>query len=220
RLSGIMSYIFNDRSLIFYADHPDFQQTNVISDMLGEGTGGVTESLQERVIMPHTGVYAATDQVLGHELVHVFQYGIAAATERGFASLGQGPRGMMEGMAEDLSVGQADAHTAMWLRDAMRRDDIPTLRQLSTDPRYFPYRFGQAFWAYVGGQYGDQTIPRIYRFALEGGPEYALRRVLGRSSDTLSMEWHAQIRSDYEPLMVGRTAPDSTGSPLIRGGTR
>src|SRR5690606_5998517 len=173
------------------------------------------ESLQERVIMPHTGVYAATDQVLGHELVHVFQYGIAAATERGFASLGQVPLWMMEGMAEYLSVGQADAHTAMWLRDALRRDDIPTLRQLSTDPRYFPYRFGQAFWAYVGGQYGDEVIPRIYRFALEGGPEYALRSVLGRSSDTLSTEGHYQIRRCYGPMLAGRPAPDSTGTSLV-----
>ena len=31
------------KSLIFYADHPDFQQTNVIGDHQLRGTGGVTE---------------------------------------------------------------------------------------------------------------------------------------------------------------------------------
>src|SRR5690606_34449751 len=220
RLSGIMNFTFEDRALIFYANHPDFQQTNVIDDMLTEGTGGVTESLQERVIMPHTGAYGETDHVLGHELVHVFQYGLAGGTERGFQNLARIPLWMIEGMAEYLSVGQTDAHTAMWLRDALRRDDLPTLDQLTNDPRYFPYRYGQAFWAYVGGRYGDRAVPQIYRNALTTGPEIALRRVLGRSLDTLSMEWHEQIRRDYGPMLAGRTAPDSVGTPVVPSGSR
>jgi hypothetical protein len=58
------------KPLIIYADHPDFQQTNTLSGFIGEGTGGVTESLKNRVIMPLAGSYADTDHVLGHELVH------------------------------------------------------------------------------------------------------------------------------------------------------
>ncbi len=68
---------------IFYADHPDFEQTNVIGEQLEEGTGGVTESNRTRVIMPFTGIYADNDHVLGHELVHVFQYNIAEGTPGG-----------------------------------------------------------------------------------------------------------------------------------------
>ena len=43
------------KPVILYADHPDFQQTNTLSGFIGEGTGGVTESLKNRVIMPMTG---------------------------------------------------------------------------------------------------------------------------------------------------------------------
>ena len=70
------------KPVVLYADHPDFQQTNTLSGFIGEGTGGVTESLKNRVIMPLTGSYFDTDHVLGHELVHAFQYNIAQ-TRRG-----------------------------------------------------------------------------------------------------------------------------------------
>jgi hypothetical protein len=77
--------------VVFYADHPDFQQTNVVGEELSEGTGGVTEGLRTRVIMPFTGVYADNDHVLGHELVHVFQYSVAEAGPGGLARLGALP---------------------------------------------------------------------------------------------------------------------------------
>ena len=43
------------KPLIFYANSPDFQQTNAVQGQLGQGTGGVTESIKERVIMPQIG---------------------------------------------------------------------------------------------------------------------------------------------------------------------
>lgn len=136
--------------LILYADQPDFQQTNVIGGFIGQGTGGITEGARERVIMPFTGVYAETDHVLGHELVHVFQYRIAKAAAGGLRRLEGIPLWLIEGMAEYLSLGPDDPNTAMWLRDALRREDLPTLTQLTTDPRFFPYRYGHAFWWFVG----------------------------------------------------------------------
>ena len=114
RLSGIMRHTFNKKPLVFYADHPDFQQTNILGGFIDQSTGGVTESLRDRVIMPFTGIYAENDHVLGHEMVHVFQYDIAASpTGGGYAGLGQLPLWLIEGMAEYLSVGRQDPHTAM-----------------------------------------------------------------------------------------------------------
>jgi len=56
RHSDTFRHAFDRKSLIFYADHPDFEQTNVIGEQLGEETGGVTEGLRTRVIMPFTGI--------------------------------------------------------------------------------------------------------------------------------------------------------------------
>ena len=89
RLSDLFRHTFDRKSIVFYADHPDFQQTNVVSGAIGEGTGGITEGLRTRVVMPHTGSYWDTDHVLGHEIVHVFQYDIADSMARpaGFISI-------------------------------------------------------------------------------------------------------------------------------------
>ena len=60
--------------LLFYNDHADFQQTNAISGSVGVGTGGVTEAFKNRVIMPIALTNQQTNHVLGHEMVHAFQY--------------------------------------------------------------------------------------------------------------------------------------------------
>ena len=173
RLSPLLSYSFRKRPLVFYADHPDFQQTNVIGGEISEGTGGATESARNRVILPFTGSYAENDHVLGHEIVHVFQYGISDSLLRRGEGGGGGiqnlPLWLIEGMAEYLSVGRTDAHTAMWLRDAVLRNELPTIRQLTTDPRFFPYRYGQALWAYIGGKWGDEKIYPLYATSIRVG---------------------------------------------------
>ena len=208
RLGSILRHDLGRQPLIYYANHPDFQQTNVIGGLIDQSTGGVTEGLRNRVILPLTSTYANTDHVVGHELVHAFQYDIAQQREAGgLQGMAQLPLWLIEGMAEYLSIGREDPHTAMWLRDAALRNDLPTIEQLTRDSRYFPYRYGQALWAYVGGRWGDDVIPTVYRAAVQLGFEQALRTVLGVSSDTLSQQWIEAIRATYDPMIAGRTRP-------------
>ncbi len=65
------------------------------------------------------------------------------------------PLWMVEGMAEYCSLGSFDPNTAMWMRDAIINKDFPSLDDLTRSYKYFPYRYGQAFWAYFTGLYGD-----------------------------------------------------------------
>jgi hypothetical protein len=143
--------------LVLYASHPDFEQTNVVGGTIDEGTGGVTEGMKRRVVLPMAGTLAETDHVLGHELVHAFQYDISAqrAAQNGGAGVEGLPLWFIEGMAEYLSLGPVDAHTAMWLRDAARKEKLPSISDLD-DPKYFPYRWGEALWAFIGGRWGDR----------------------------------------------------------------
>ena len=218
RLSDIFRHQFDRKSLVFYADHPDFQQTNVIGDQPSEGTGGVTEGLRTRVVMPWTGVYDDDEHVLGHELVHVFQYNVAenAPGQGGLARLGALPLWLIEGMAEYFSLGRNDALTAMWMRDAVMRDKFPTIKQLTTDPRFFPYRYGQALWAYIGGRWGDRAVVDVYRTALRVGWDQALVRALGLTSDSLSKDWAAANKAFYASQLAERTHPDSVGRTVVR----
>ena len=64
RLSKVFDHEMRTRQpLVLYASHPDFEQTNVVGGMIGEGTGGVTEGLKRRVVLPLAGTLQETDHV-------------------------------------------------------------------------------------------------------------------------------------------------------------
>jgi WD40-like Beta Propeller Repeat len=204
--------------LVLYASHPDFEQTNIIQGELDEATGGVTEATRRRIVLPLAGPLDETDHVIGHELVHAFQYDItgeAGSQSGGYPGATRLPLWFIEGMAEYMSIGPVDPNTAMWLRDAVRHDQIPSLKQLD-DPKYFPYRWGQAFWAYMTGRYGDDAVGLLLRTAGKSGDAYAaLEAYTHEKVDSLSKEWQQAVRDTYRPLEAVTAAPDSFGHPVV-----
>lgn len=222
RLSRILDHEFEQRQpIILYGSHPEFQQTNTLSDFVNEGTGGFTEVFKQRVVMPFAYSLEETDHVLGHELVHAFQFDISGLGRAGggleaAARRYQVPLWFTEGMAEYLSVGPVDPHTAMWVRDAALRGDIPDIDRMTYDPRIFPYRWGQALWAYVGGRWGDATIGQILKLTGQGMPyPEAFERVLRISLQQLSDDWVAAIRRTYLPLIAEYREARELARPLI-----
>jgi Tol biopolymer transport system component len=220
RLSAVLQHDLTGRQpLILYAAHPHFRQTNVVSGEIGEGTGGVTEIFKRRIVLPFAGGLAETDHVLGHELVHAFQFDMARRRDAGnaisYPALLQLPLWFIEGMAEYLSLGPVDAHTAMWVRDASFRERMPAVRRLD-DPRYFPYRYGHAFWAYVAGRWGDAAVGDMLRAAgARGSAEAAMRSVLGVDAETFTRDWHEATRATYAPFLETTRIADAFGRALI-----
>ena len=187
--------------IVLYGNHADFQQTNTIGGNIGVGTGGVTEAFKNRVVMPIAMSNQQTHHVLGHELVHAFQYNmILNGDSTSMRNLGNLPLWMIEGLAEYLSIGGVDAHTAMWMRDAVLHDDVPSLRQLN-NPRYFPYRYGQVFWAFVTGLAGDDIIEPLFTGTAKYGFDIACQLYLKMSSDNLSTLWVSALTNHYKPYL-------------------
>jgi hypothetical protein len=203
--------------LVVYASGPDFSQTNVVSGEIGEGVGGVTEGFKRRIVMPLTGTLAETEHVLGHELVHAFQYDISRRDRGGAPGAGveRLPLWFIEGMAEYLSLGHVDAHTAMWIRDAARPGStLPSIGQLDS-ARYFPYRWGQALWAYMAGQWGDDAVRRVFEEAVHtGSTTAALEALTGLKEQELSREWHDAIRAHYDPILQAAKPASGQGRPV------
>jgi Tol biopolymer transport system component len=217
RLERLLGHELSGRQpLILYGSHVEFEQTNVIGGEIGEGTGGVTEGLLRRIVLPLAGPLADTDHVIGHELVHAFQYDMTRPPEgaQGETGMARLPLWFVEGMAEYLSIGPVDPNTAMWLRDAARGETLPEIKDLD-HPKYFPYRWGQAVWAYVGGRWGDQVIADMLTVASRHGIEEAFQQVLGVSSEQVSAEWHAFIRKAYEPIL--RESAGAAGRLVVEG---
>jgi Tol biopolymer transport system component len=152
--------------LILYASLNDFQQTNVIGGILGDGTRGVTESLKSRVVMPITGSYREFNHVLIHELVHAFQFDIMFGRKSGVTSTRfNPPLWFVEGMAEYLSNGM-DNTTRMWVRDALNKDELPDIDEMNALYDIRVYRIGQAAWYYIGETYGKKKIGDILKSAV------------------------------------------------------
>ncbi len=192
---------YTKNPIILYNDHADFQQTNAISGDIGVGTGGVTEAFRNRVIFPFTMTNQQTWHVLGHELVHAFQYDIVInGDSSSIKNLQNLPLWMVEGLAEYMSLGRVDPFTAMWMRDATLNNDIPGFKQLE-NPRYFPYRYGQAFWSVLAGLYGDDIIKPMFVNTAVYGLETASALTLGLTVDQLSERFVSAIRTYYEPFL-------------------
>lgn len=219
RLSRILQHRFIDPiPLILYASHADFQQTNVIPQLIEEGTGGVTEFSKGRVFLPFTGSYAELEHVLTHELTHAFQidilFGSRAASSLDRLSF-QPPLWFMEGMAEYLSIGGVEAHTDMWLRDAALQGYLTSIPELNYTYDIRAYRFGQAIWAYIGARDGDQKIGEIlHKTAFLRSVDHAFSSAIGMDLQALSDAWTEEVRRTYLPQVARFVKPDRVGLPL------
>jgi hypothetical protein len=213
RLSRALDHQLTERPpIVLYASHAHFTQTTVVAGRIPEGVGGFTDHQRGRVVLPFTAALGETDHVLGHELVHAFQRDMLRRQGAAMALL---PLWFTEGMAEYLSVGRVDTNTAMWLRDAVRRDRLPTLDQLD-DPRWFPYRYGQALWAYLSGRFGDDLAARALTSKARGGAIGRLVATTGVDAETLTRDWHAALRATFTPV-GGDADGESATSTLVAG---
>ena len=217
RLGSVLGFQLAGRQpLVLFASHPHFEQTNVIEGLIDPATGGVTEGLRRRIALPFAATLGDTDHVLGHEIVHAFQYqalGLAIGA----------PLWFIEGMAEYLSIGPADVHTAMFLRDAALRGRFPEIKDLD-NPRYFPYRFGHAFWAFIAGRFGESAIGTILTSLADptGGSRAdvfsVIEAVTGRDEKTLSVEWRQAVLAEYAlPDFKERVRDRSVPTDIVIG---
>ncbi|HOV71925.1 MAG TPA: hypothetical protein PLO31_06925 [Dysgonamonadaceae bacterium] len=202
--------IFNDtfrikNPIILYSHHADFQQTNAISSIISEGTGGVTESLKQRVILPFAPTLYQSDHVLGHELVHAFQYNKLLHSDSVNYSINNLPLWMVEGMAEYLSIGSVDPNTSMWMRDAILNKKFPTIDDLANPSEYFPYRYGQALWAFIGKTWGDTIIMPLFEQTALWGLDAAIDSVFHFNTKTLSGMWLVATENHYKQFMKDST---------------
>src|SRR5687767_96280 len=159
RLSTLLHHNFDRRQpLVLYGSQAEFSQTNVVSGMVSDSVGGVTEGARRRIVMPFAPTLAETDRVIGHELVHAFQFDIARYYGR---DTGQ-PLWFIEGMAEYLSRGSLSPAMSLWVRAAVLRERVH--EKVNAAAREFsPYMFGHAFCSYLGSRYDDDIVERALK---------------------------------------------------------
>ena len=93
---------------------------------------------------------------------------------------------------------------------------LPKIDKLD-DPRYFPYRYGHALWAYIGGRFGDEVIGDMLRAggASRAGYDAAFEGVLQVETKELSKEWHDALFQAYLPIAETTKMPGAIARPVI-----
>ncbi len=214
-LSEVMEHKIAKRiPLILYASLNDFQQTNVVQEMLGDGTRGVTESLKHRVTLPITGSYRDFNHVLVHELVHAFQFDIMS-NGKGLARFDP-PLWFMEGMAEYLSIGM-DNTTRMWVREGVLSDKLLTVEKLNGTFDIRVYRLGESLWNYVGETHGKKKVGRILKTAVNfGNVERAFKTQIDLDFKQLTTAWHEAVRQQVLPSDSALQRPEQIAQQITK----
>jgi Tol biopolymer transport system component len=194
RFSSLLHHELERRQpLVLYGSAAEFAQTNVVSGLLPDSVGGVTESSRRRIVMPFAPTMAETNHVLGHEIVHAFQFDIARRHGGGTTQ----PLWFVEGMAEYLARGSLDAASSLWLRDAVLSELVPR-REKAAARTLSPYQYGHAFWSYLGNRFGDDVVEK----ALKPGKKARrlkdrMRYATGLDLDTLYADWRASVQDSF-----------------------
>lgn len=201
--------------LVIYDSHNDWQQTNVVSEYLEEGVGGVTELFKNRVVVPFEGSYKLLRHVIHHELVHAvindMYYGGSIQSIIANNITLQIPMWFNEGLAEYESL-RWDVHSDMFMLDATVNEYLVPIDDLNG---YFAYRGGQSVWYYIARKYGDEKIGEILsRIRTMRSVEQGFKSALGIGVKELSKRWTHDQKVMYWPEIATRKRPEDFSKRL------
>jgi Tol biopolymer transport system component len=202
--------------IIVYRSQNEFQETNVILELLGEGTGGFTELFKNRVVIPFTGSYEDLRHVVFHELTHVFSFELlyGGLLESIFTRqyLFSVPLWFLEGLTEFESQ-TWDAEAEMVMRDAALTGYYFALYQ--DVQGYLAYKQGQSVVRYIVEKYGREKLTDIIKdLSVTRNIDKALQSSIGVDSEGLTRAWSEHIKKQYWPAIADKMDPEDLGSRL------
>ncbi|HOP06110.1 MAG TPA: hypothetical protein PLF13_02340 [candidate division Zixibacteria bacterium] len=218
-ISTELNYLVQRRIPVFiYNSHNDFQQTNILSSLIGEGTGGFTEAYKNRMVVPFSGSYSDFRHVLHHELTHAVVYdliyGRALSSLISKQRLFQQPLWLAEGFAEYSSRHGWDYFSDMWVRDA-------TINGYLYPPLYLTgynaYREGQAMVKYIADKYGEDKIGELFkRGKVFLSMDRTIKHTLGIDMEKFWEEFSKEMKRRYWPEIAKRKEIEEVGKKLTK----
>jgi hypothetical protein len=201
--------------IILYGSHNDFSQTNVTHDLIDAGTGGFTEALRNRVVLPFTGSYDDLRHVVVHELTHAFmfdmEYGGSAASLIARGGFFEIPLWFAEGLAEYYSLGM-EPNAEMVLRDGAVAGYLPPLQYAGG---YGVYKMGQSALAYLVARHGEDRLRSIFqRIRTMRNFDRAFQRSVGVSVEAFDEQWRSELRKTYWPTVSTKENPEEFARQL------
>ncbi|MDD3730971.1 MAG: hypothetical protein PHU88_01175 [candidate division Zixibacteria bacterium] len=216
-ISSELNYKIQKRVPVFlYNSQNDFQQTNIIPNLLPEGVGGFTTVSKNRIVAPFNGSYEDFRHVLHHELTHAVTfdmlYGNLFTSLLSLRRLFDMPLWFSEGYAEYSSRGQWDYFTDMFIRDATINNYLIPPDYLGG---YMAYRQGQAMVKYIADKYGEDKLGEF----LQRGKQLlsvnkTIKATLGVEMKEFWEDFSKEMKRRYWPEIAKRKEADEIANQL------
>ncbi len=193
--------------ILFYSSHQMFQQSHATAGFIGEGTGGLSELIKGRVLIPHTGSYHRLRWVTRHELVHAYMLEklaqVRIANKR--YSLGFPPLWYTEGLAEFLST-TWDSQAEGLLQEAIVTGTAYPIRESwPIEGTVLMYKEGQSFLLHLAEKHGREKVIDLLDNWWRGTTfEKVFEITYGRTLAEADDEWFQGLRKRYYPQVATR----------------
>ncbi len=192
--------------LLLYSTHHLFQQTNATPDLLTEATGGLTELIKGRVLIPHNGSRARLEWVTRHELTHWYMLEKLTRVlhDHHRTQNALPPLWFIEGLAEYCGT-TWDADAEGMLRDAVTSGEaLPLTRSEPITGTVLMYKEGQSFLLWLAERYGPERVFDLLENWWRGDDfESIYRMTFGEPLERDDEEWFDSLRRRYYPAIAG-----------------
>lgn len=206
--------------LIYYKTLTDFQQTNLYS--VPEGVLGAAEPLLYRVALHGDMPPNDLQDLIAHELTHIFEYDLLWGSPGGVIyAVSQPPQWVMEGFSE-YTTGTWTSWSSLIIRDAVLNDRIPEMSPRGHLYSQYPaardpaYDFGHAIYEFIEHKYGKNGV-REFWHSMKSSSLIARVDPIKRAFDLEPREFNHEfkkfIRQKHKHLLT-RENPDDYSLPL------
>jgi Tol biopolymer transport system component len=199
-------------NLIYYATHSDFEQTNTLLNFIPEGIGAFALPSRNRMVLPIDLPDEKLQQLIAHELTHVFQFEILFGGNYLRAATTNAPQWFLEGMASYFGNDE-DNKDRMILRDAVLADQVPEIVQRGING-FFAYRFGHAVFDFIAAEWGKDAVREFlfeFRNQIGGNLEKPIKRSFNISAEDFDIKFRRFLRQRYLKILSEKGEPIDFG---------
>ncbi len=201
--------------ILFYITSTDFQQTNLFR--MPEGVLGVAEPLLYRIAIRGDMPIDELQDLVEHELAHVFEYDLIWGSPGGVLYARNAPPDwIFEGFSE-YSTENWSSWSSMIVRDAVLNDRIPDLNRAGElitpyfSPRPPSYDFGHALFEFIEAKYGKTGVRNFWQSLKRvplGGRTDIIKRAFQKTPKEFSQEFKKYIREKHKHFLLRENPED------------
>jgi Tol biopolymer transport system component len=199
-------------NLIYYATHTDFEQTNTLLNFIPEGVGAFALPTRNRMVLPIDMPDEKLQELIAHELTHVFQFEILFNGNYIRAMTTNAPQWLTEGMASYFGKDE-DSKDKMVLRDAVLSDRVPEISQRGIYG-FFAYRFGHAVFDFIAAEWGKDAVRDfVFEYRNQIGPsvERTVKRTFNVTGEDFDIRFRRYLRQKYLKILTEKGEPIDFG---------